>query len=572
MANEDRSFDVLSLMLLDAHQANTYESKHKLTHKVEYVLERVREADVYDRGKMQNLLKVNSKGNPQLKEGDSNVYKALESMIENRLYDIKTTGDPKLGKIAASIKKYVSIASLFGNYLSGGANLTQGMSMVFMEGAGSKFYKVKNVRRASAKYGSESVNIMADAGRRQPLAKVNLLMELFNANSGTEVIKAEYSKNSVFKREANVGAGLIANQSAEHIAQGIGMLSVLDNIKVKNAEGQYMDKEGNVVEDREKAMSLDEAYSSGFQNKNTSKTISAAAFNELSTKEKKNYFPGVLHLDTRVASTDRTEEGVNTFAVSQAIRRVNRDLFGNYDRENRSKLERLALGSLVTHMRGWMIPAINKRWRGANTLWMRDKEASFGIRTIKNHELRPEIDLFYNQETQSFEEGQYVSTLRYASSILEHVKALKFSMMSQEWKSLTDMEKKNIHKTLVELGMVALAMITFAVLEGLRKASDEPEDEFALILASFYARRLQSELLTYVDPREWQRTLRSPAVSLNMMEKVTDAIIQTVSDPLEEYKVGDYKGQNKALKKWIQTTPAKAWYRDPMNSLKWYIN
>lgn len=558
MEESDRSYDVLSSMLIDAHQAEDYNAKRKIADTVEVMLELVGNADVYQRSGLLSKLKVGMSGAAQVKEGKSHTYRALESLIENRLYGIRTTGDPRLAKAVSKVKSYVSIINLFANYFSAGANFTQGMAMVFMEGAGSQFYTVKDVMKAEKKYVKDSGNILADNTRMRDTSKTNLLMEMLNARSDFEVLQNEFSKNNAVKRNLNTSAGLALNQAAEHKVQGVGMYAVLNNIKVKDKDGDYINKDGKKVDNRADAMSFDEAYSVGYQNSKTRETISEEDYNKLSESEKKNYISNVLHLDPRVASTERTDD-TNTFAVSQVVRRVNRDLFGNYDPKNRSVMERNAIGSLFTHMRGWMIPGIKKRWKGGHALWIRDKQALLGFRTVKSDELR-DIDFDYNRETQSLEEGMYISTIRWISGMVQDVNKLKFKVLSENWKDLTMDEKRNIRRTAVEMGMAAAALIVFNVLQAGMEDDDEPD--MATLLAGFYSRRLLSELMTYVSPAEWQRTMRSPAVTLSLLESITRAVIQTTTSPLEEYDRGRHKGENKALVKWQKVTPLKAFDRD----------
>jgi hypothetical protein len=394
---------------------------------------------------------------------------------------------------------------------------------------------------------------------------------MFDASSEYQALKSEFSKDSALKREGNLGVGFAFNSSAEHIAQNIGMYSLLDNIKVKNEKGEYFNSKGEVVKDRKDAMSIDEAYSVGFQNKETKKTISAEQFSKLKDSQKGAYTPNVLHLDSRVASTDRSEKGVNNFAVSQTLKRINRDLFGNYDKENRSRLERHAIGGLLLHMRGWMETGVRKRWKGVSTTYKKvDGEESWKrFKTIKNIELKDE-DLIYNVETSEFEEGMYVSTLRFASNTLEDIKALKLKALSENWKDLSTLEKNNIKKSVVE-GVVlpTLAYVVFAALSASLDGDDE-EDRVFTELAALYAIRLNKELVTYYDPTEWLRTLRSPAVTLTLLETTKDAISQLVLNPLEEVSSGENKGENKFLNKLIKLLPGKALLRDPGNTLRFY--
>ena len=566
----DRSYDVLSLMVLDAHQATEYEAKLNLAATVEVTLSMIGEARIIQRSGFLGRIKENLDGSPQKSKGESNTYKVLERLIENRLYGIQTTGDAKTAKMSSKIKQYVSIINLFGNYLSAGANFTQGLAMVFMEGAGKQFYGVKNVMNAEAKYFLDIPSNISDASRHRAKGKTNLLRELFNAQSDWNVLENDFNKNNGLKRNANMGTGLALNSTAEHSVQSIGMYSVLDNIKVKNKDGKYITKEGTVTEKREDAMSLDEAYSVGYQNTKTKKTISQEAYDKLSQNEKKDYMDGVLHLDENVSSTDRTKDK-GTFEISQVLRRVNRDLFGNYDPKNKSRIEAHAVGSLFAHMRQWMVPGFLKRYRGGHSLYIRDKQAKLGFRTVRNNELR-DVDLSYNVETEEYEEGMYVSTMRWVGMMVQDANRLKFKVMSESWKDLTELEKSNVKRTASEIAMTAAAYITFVVLQAaLEDLDDDEEKNQAALVAAFFSRRLVSELMTYTSPAEWSRTFRSPAVTLSLLDNVIKALSQTATSPLEEYSKGDHKGENKALHYWMKVTPLKIIDKDVEDSLKYIL-
>lgn len=563
MQESDRSYDVLSSMILDAHQAISYDHKRKLTNTVEVMLELVGTATVSQRSGLARRLKVNLDGAPQTSDKESNTYKALESVIENRLYGIRTTGDPRLAKMASKVKSYVSIINLFGNYLSAGANFTQGLAMVFMEGSGAQFYSVKDVMAAEKKYALDAPSVISDVGRTRDKSKTNLLREKFNAVSDWNVLDNDFSKNNALKRNANIGAGLALNRTAEHSVQSIGMYSVLNNIKVKDKDGDFIDKDGNKTQDRSKAMSLDEAYESGAQNVKTKETISRDDYNKLTESQKRGYVDGVLHLHPKVSSTERTKDE-GTFEISQVLRRVNRDLFGSYDPKNRSRLERHAIGSLFTHMRGWMVPGIKKRWKGGHSLWIKDKNASLGFRAAKNEELR-DVDLDFNRETNEFEEGMYISSLRFLTTLVQDANKLKFAVLSENWKDLTEMERNNIRRTASEIAMMAAAYVTYVVLSG---AMEDDEDNFMASLGAFYSRRLLSELMTYTSAAEVARTFRSPAVTLSLLENVIKAVVQTTTSPLEEYERGRHKGENKAVVAWQKITPLKMFDKDVEASLK----
>lgn len=572
----DRSYDLFSLFVIDAHQANDYASKLEISATVEIALSLVEDAEVTQRSGWLGRVKENLGGQRQTdSKKESNTYKALARLIENRLYGIQTTGDAKTAKMSKKIKQYVSIINLFGNYLSAGANFTQGLAMVWMEGAGKQFYGLDNVLRAEKKYALDTASNVADMSRHRAKGKTNLLRELFNARSDWTVLANEFNKNNGLKRNASMGTGLALNSMAEHSVQSIGMYAVLDNIKVKNKDGKYINEQGEVVENRKDAMSIDEAYSVGYQHMKTKKTISQEAYDKLSETEKKNYMDGVLHLDENVASTERTKDE-GTFEISQVLRRVNRDLFGNYDPKNRSALEAHAIGSMFSHMRQWMVPGFKKRYKGGHALFIRDKENAqkilgikVGFRTIRSHELR-DVDLDYNVETEAFEEGMYITTMRFVGVIMQDARALKAKVLSESWKDLTPYEKGNVRRTASEIAMSAAAYIVYVVLGSLLEdADDESLEEHALLLNAFYARRLLAELMTYSNPLEWAKTFRSPAVTLSLVENVLSALIQTATSPSEVYDRGKHKYENKALRKWRKVTPLKILDKDVEESLKW---
>jgi hypothetical protein len=566
---EDRSFDVLTLMVMDSYQGIDYDNKRKIAAQAEAILDLAKEAKVHKTSGILNRLVTDKFGNPTKKEGTSNVVKAIENIIENRLYGVRYKGGVRAAKLSKNIRQYTSFVNLFFNYISGGANFNQGMAMVFMEGAGSKHYSIKNVYSAAKKYRKDTPAIFKDNVERVFKSKTNLLSEMFDNSSDFRALHAEFSKNNILKREANLSIGFGYNSTAEHMAQNVGMYAVLDNIKVKNKDGKYINKKGEVVEDREKAMSLDEAYSVGYQNKKTKKTISKEAYDKLTGSEKGDYIGNVLHLDSRVESTDRTPEKTDTYAISQILKRVNRDLFGNYDKNNASIMERHAIGAFFTQMRGWLEPSFKKRWKGINTLYIRDKETFLKFRTVKNYELRDE-DLIYNRETKEFEEGMYISFLRYSSNVIEDLKALKFTALSENWKDLTDLEKNNIRKTVMELGLTAFAQITFVVLSSAIKNMDDDEDKKMITLAALYSKRLATELMTYYHPGEWLRTFRSPAVVVTLADSIIEALYQVITAPTEEFQSGPHKGDNKAIIKMLKVTPARPSLTDPESLIRFY--
>ena len=568
MEQSDKSLDVLSSLLLDHYQSLNFTNKGAIAPTLDAIKQEVAEADVLKRAGMNGILKTMFKSTEVIKTkgSDSNVYKALESVLQNRLYGIKIEGDPQVAKIASSIKSYVSHVSLIGNWLSAGANFTQGHAMNFLEAVGGQFYTKRNLASAVKKRELDLVNVMKDIGARRPGSRTNLLIEKFNAFSDWTAVEHKFADNNKAKQVFNTSSLHGFNHMAEHAVQSIMMYATLDNIKVKNAKGEFIDKDGNVVE-RDKAMSLDESYELGYQNIKTGKDISASAYGKLTAKQKEAYTGGVLVMNEHAASHERSDEidtADDTFKVSRLIKRINRNAFGNYDSENKSKFERYAVGSLVMHMRGWLIPGLKKRWKGQGTLFIKDGKG--GFRIIKKEELR-EVDLDFNQETGEFEEGTYITTMRFVNEIMKDLMKLKFDLVSKEWNTLTDNEKANIKQSLTEAGLIVLSLIITSVL----KAAADDDDDEVMLAAAFFSRRLYSELFTYSNPMEAIRTMRSPAISLSLAENIIRAGTQLLTDPMATYENGQFVGESKLKNKLINVSVLKSINRNVDSQLDFLL-
>jgi hypothetical protein len=501
-------------------------------------------------------------------------------MVESRLYGVLSAGSPEAHKIASMLRSYSSNVNLIGNYYSAGANLTQGSAMNWLEAAGGRFYGFKDLAQAHAKRDLDLNNIMVDVTRRSKLSKTELLKEFFDVQNNWMPLDTRFAENNALKRHANIGTGHTFNQMAEYAVQTVSMYATLNNIKVKDKNGKYLNKKGEVVKTRDEAMSLDEAFEVGFVAKDGKTTISKDDHRKLSPKVQKTYTYGVLHLNPKVASTDRADGVVDVDSivkVSEILRKVSRDLYGNYSAKNKAALERYAVGSLVTHMRKWFVPGIKKRFRGGATLFRRDGEKLMDLAVIRNDELN-ELNMYYDKNADQHSEGMYISSLRYIMSTIADMKGMQAGLLGyinianpvagmksgrDNWAKLSESERQNVHRTVAEMAIAALSYISFLMLSA---AMDDDDDEM-IAMAAFFSRRLQGELLTYLNPMELNRTLRTPAVSLSILQTSTKALTQLFS-PFEE----DRQGNNKLQKSLFKLIPGQAAFKQTIDLLNFYAN
>jgi hypothetical protein len=137
------------------------------------------------------------------------------------------------------------------------------------------------------------------------------------------------------------------------------------------------------------------------------------------------------------------------------------------------------------------------------------------------------------------------------------------------WDKLTNVEKGNIRRTVVEMSLITLTLTASIILRNLAKGMDDDEARKRAMLGVFWTRRAYSELSFFMNPQEQIRILRSPAAAVSMIESSLKLISQVQRDVVhvdeehgivwfdpEMYTRGPRKGEPKIYKKIEQVTPA----------------
>jgi len=520
---KDQSHDVVSLFIMDYQNSLNFKLKTETGILLDILKDTIAEAGVLQRSFVKNQLKVDEHG--QLvdpKKGvESNLYKAIDNLIQHRIHGIGLEGSPQAAKIVNKAKSWVSHTSLILNKFSAVSNLLQGTTMNWIEAIGGTQgnYGYKNRINASLKYNKDLINITKDLGEEIPTSKTGLLLRLFNANSDWSGLNNRFVLNNKLKRMANIGTLHALSGITEYSIQAIGMYAVLDNIKVLDENGDFLDSNFKPTQDRSKAISLDEAF---------------------------RVVDGELQLHDGVVSTERTDDvDKELFHISQLIRSVNRKLYGNYDSKNKSKFQRTIIGNLVMHMRGWLVSGMQYHWRGVfkHTKQLTQEElAQLTDKERETYELNQIANIMYNENTGKFEEGIYTSLIKLIKRSFQEFKLYKMQTFSENWKKLSEDERRNIYKVAVEGMLIFLAFVIASIAMG---GDDDKEKMSATdLFLAYSARRLYSELFTYANINEGLRTFRSPAISLNAAENLMDLFVQ-MTDPTERYEQGARKGDLK---------------------------
>jgi hypothetical protein len=543
---KDQSLDIPTLLVMNAMTTQNYRHKYALVPTLDAIVDATAEKEFIKHegfGIKKVLISSNTNEPLTFKGVESKEYKVLRSIIEDNIYGVSTIQlhatilGADANALLKSIGKWTSDSMLMLNYLSAGANILQGKVMNSIEVLSGGRVKPKSLVRADGMFFRDYKAILDDIGNPVPKSKTSRLLELFNVKGDFSALSTAFFKNSKAAALTTTDTFHALNGMGEFYTASTLMYALLDNIKVMNEKKQYINKEGKVVENKDDAMSLVDAY----QLKDGKLELSIN--NPGSTTQ------------IRYTSFDFEHE-YNPASISNYIQKVYSDLHGQYSAEHQAMAQRHALGKLMFMLRKWMLPGIMRRYRGISTVGKKD--------------LR-DIDKFYSEALMSDQEGNYTTAVRFINNLRKSMKEMQFVLAyNTNWDNLTDIEKSNIKKTVLELSIIVGTFAASTLLYALAKDIDD-DDEFtkkALFTTTFFTRRLYSEMAFFVMPAEGIRILRSPAASISILESSIKVLDQAAKDvvhldddgtlqffEMERYEKGPRKGELKLIRRAEQVTP-----------------
>jgi len=554
---DQQSFDLASVFMLDYYGAINF--RHKLEIKPELdilkgaIANRTSSPSNFGKKLMQRIpiTKNISKVEFEQQDGDkSNLYMALESLLEDRLYGIRSIGaGPTTQKVASSIMGWTGDVMLIGNYYSALAGVFHSRTLQWIQSSAGSYYNVDfnaaDVIKAELKYDSNLARIVGDFAKLRPTSITNLLGERFTANQDWSPVSKRFMAATPLSRIWKKNNAHAFHSMGEHYVQHILMYSYLNSIKIKNKKGNYIDKSGKEVDSRDKAMSFDEIYDE-IESQRQGKLIirkglelGSAEWAEGNMREENIAELGLFDVE---------------YQINQAIGEMNYDINGNYSYNNQSKFARHIGGKLVQMMKKWVVPGYMKRLRGVNTIlpWQSTP-----------HDKVRDDDKVYSKHRKDFKYADYLETTRFLKDLFSSGEILKFKLYSTRFHMLTNREKVAIHTAVGEFVAIVLNMIISGLTAGLAADERDPVKKARLYFLAFYSRRLWSELMFYSNPLEAFRILRNPAASLSILENALEFLWQAQKDiisigrggTLERYKRGKRRGKTKLGKEFKDLVP-----------------
>jgi hypothetical protein len=462
------------------------------------------------RGMVSKLLKFNPL---QMSDGiSSNTYAKLQSMIESNIYDSLHNNYKMLGvdmnKAASFINGWTATLGMTLNEVTAVTNVLNGKTQLMLEVVSGQTIKGKSVVKAEGLYLKDMGANFKDLSSPVKNSYSNQLNEMFDTFGVIASTSGEaFIKNTLLKSKSNFGTLQGAQAAGEHWMQSVLTMSILDSNKVMNENHDYIDKDGNIVDEAEAASVLD----------------------MLQLKK------GILEMDSSVVYTSHTpnvrySQGGKQMLQSLIKKKV-LDTAGNYTEDMKAEIKKSWYGKLFTMYRGYLAPGVFTRFGGISSV---NKK----IENLKSEET------FYSESLQQNIEGSYVTLGRYAiTSLYQSLKKASLQLAVTDWNNLSTYEKSNIRKAVVEL---LLAKVLLALLANLVAAldDDDPKVYFALL----QIRRLESEINAYTSVNDQFRILNSPIPSMRVVEAGTSAL-SLIMNPLDVVEAGKNKGKYKVVRK-----------------------
>lgn len=553
---KDQSLDVMSDVLQGLWAAINYKHMSQLLPYLDITRNMLKDRPTQvASGALDHISQITGIGKvKQTKPGEESYeYQMLLDIIADRVYGQRMIdygdlpfGNISINKMIGFLGYYTGLQLLGVSWVSGMVNFNLAFTTATIEALGNEFFSLKDFAYAQKEYSIDSPFIMNDIGKIQPTSKTNALGRKFDPLNDFRAVESRYAYNTKVKQLAQSGAFFLFNHIGEHVIQNLAMYAVLNRAKIKNKDGQYVNAKGEVVDKRSKAAGFDKAY----DNDNgvlTLKDFVHSVETDTGGVYKQHRLRANFDIDKKL---DKQLE--DEFIVKQVhlIQEINKRLHGAYSNRNKNMFQRTGFGVLAIAMRKYLSPSIVYRYHGM-----------FGaIRWVIDYArgLDPDINAYsetgskkVNLMTESLTEGAYATSIKFwmksLIDFLTQLKKMKFSMASmtrENWRTMSKNERSNIVRTIGDLGFG----IVLAILAGGYRDDD---DHFM----AYFAFRLHSELIMYVNPNEFMRIMASPAVSMTMLERMVNLLTQLGNDAFngeddwERYKAGKRKGQTRISKR-----------------------
>lgn len=262
------------------------------------------------------------------------------------------------------------------------------------------------------------------------------------------------------------------------------------------------------------------------------------------------------------------------YDLRNQIREVNKQIHGNYAKEDRMVLQSYALGNLITQFKKWVAPALRARYQreyfDQNLGWMEGRYLSWWK--------------FTNYATKEFIKGT------------RDIKALKAGFLEQygytgeggnlDKRALNKLQ--GFYRTVGEIAILSSVFVLNSLMDGLLSGDDDSDTMKRLKnLARLQADRTKDEMLTFIPVpagiEQNYQMFSNPIASLKLLRNTSKALQLSLTTPVAYITKGEdafyrdsdyvyqnkpYKGMLKVNKQWQRSLPAIRTYSKYIDAIK----
>jgi hypothetical protein len=554
---KDQSYDIATMFLANAEMTMRFQNRIRIAPDLEALRDIVKARDVGT-----NLKRAGD--NRTLAKAENNAAAAFEVMLKDRLYGVYRE-DTAGVKGWDTLQTYVSHLFLGLHGVASFQNLIYGVAVNTIEGMAGGYYNRKDITKAMREYSNDMIPMQDDATiirdwtRGLTNARTNQLMVIMDTMKDFRGPRHIESENKKTKRVLKTSTMLAFHSGGEHFIQATNMYAMLNKIKIINENNEYIDKDGNVVSEKD-AMTLSDAYQ-----KNENGQV-------------------VINPNVKRIAVDRRRMNWDDDALAYVRRRVrhlNTTMHGNYGAQAKAEIERYISGRYLLQLRKWMLQGARRRWGMSPTkfknLGKEGEDGEKGVAFWKRmgflmSDLQTDISLADNELGDYFE-GIFITWTRFHVKVLKDLAWSPLVMMGAQnrgsivgnWRQLDDAQQANVKKAYFELIMTYL--LTTAVVNLLAWGMDDDDDEdfadWMYDLSYYTSYRMRIELALYYDPTALLDIISSPFVAASAASSAFNFLGQLIYDTLglvilrgpETYERGSRKGQWKLRKRFEDLVP-----------------
>ena len=538
---DDRSFDVASLIASNAYTSLNHKHMNAALPEIESIKAVMGERDVVEKSGLGKTLISKQTGESHVMKGDkSKSYELLSRMMDDKIFGRRHVESKVLGmnpKVHNQIQQYTSIVMLSFNWVSSFVNVAMGTLLSIGEAVSGTYFNKSEFKKGIKKYWnlSDIKKNIDDIGANQKTSLTNLLSERFDALNNFQGRDFSYMDDKWWKKILSHNTLYSLTSLGEHFVQHASMYAFFERIKVVNADGDYIDSEGNVV-DRNKAMSLSDAFTA-----EDGKLVE----NDLLKR---------VDINGKILDWNKDTE----FEIIQKLRAVNERMHGAYGEQNKAEIQRHVVGRYAIMMRRWMIPGMRRRWSN-----------------ISNYKNSQQVKRL-NTQLGALDEGTYTTLVGFVYRVMQDLKSHNYNIMKaysngSQWQEMTDYEKANMLNASYEASLMLLALLGTTIAQS---AAEDDDDEARMKwFLAYSTRRVLSELTFYWNPVEVFRIIKDPTPAVSTVEDVLSLFEQALTFGEDGWRINDRyergrrKGQLKIRKDVENIIP---WWRhwDSINNME----